>query len=87
MCPLLVWIIPRRGETSMFNKKQVENISKFFWEIAKVMVASGAVAGIMMTSVPIWKVLLACIFAGGFAMLGFLVDSTLIDDDTEKKPP
>jgi hypothetical protein len=71
----------------MFNKKQIDNISKFFWELAKVMVASGAVAGVMMTAVPIWKVLVAIIMAAGFGLIGFLIDSMIDDDDVSKKPP
>lgn len=71
----------------MFNKKQIDNISKFFWELAKVMVASGAVAGVMMIAVPIWKVLVAIIMAAGFGLIGFLIDSMIDDDDVSKKPP
>ncbi len=71
----------------MFKKKQIENISKFLWELAKVMVASGAVAGIMMPSVQLGKVTLAVVMAAGFALFGFILDGLNSDDDEGKEPP
>lgn len=67
----------------MINKKQIENIGKFFWEVAKVMLASGGIAGIMMPNIPVGKVMLAIVFSLMSAVLAFICDSFIEDD----KPP
>lgn len=66
----------------MFKKRQIENVSKFLWGLANVMVASGAVAGFMMPNVEVWKILIALILAFGFAVFGFIVDGLADDSPT-----
>lgn len=66
----------------MISQKQIENFGKFLWDLSKLSLASGAFAGFMMQTVPIWKVILAVVFGSMSAIAAFVVDSFL--DDQQK---
>jgi len=66
----------------MITQKQIENIGKFLWDVSKLSLASGAFAGFMMQTIPIWKVVLAIIFGTMSAIAAFVVDFFL--DDPQK---
>ncbi len=71
----------------MFTDKQIDNISKFLWDIGKATFAGGVISGIMMQAVQFWKVLLAFVAAFGFALFAFLIDSIPADESSDKDPP
>jgi hypothetical protein len=70
----------------LFTNKQIDNCSKFFWDIGKATFAGGVIAGIMMTNIQIWKVMMAFVASTWFIILGFIIDS-FADDAQENKPP
>ncbi|ANA41841.1 hypothetical protein A2G06_17035 (plasmid) [Geobacter anodireducens] len=71
----------------LFTNKQIDNTSKFFWDIGKAAFAGGVITGIMMPAIQVWKVLLAFVASSWFALLGFLIDSISDDENPDKEPP
>lgn len=63
----------------MFNKTQIKNIGKFFWQLAVVMIQSGALAGVLLPKVPVMVVVMAIVTALMAAAIAFVADH-FVDD-------